>query len=174
MQNLDHEKLVTTVRTATEEVFTMMLGINLETQPDRVEQNSSQPFDGVIALIGLAGSWTGSGRISCSAALACRLSGALLASEYTAVNEDVLDAMAEITNMIVGSVKSTLEEELGPMGLSIPTVLFGRNYRARSSGVHDWVVLPFQAEGEVLEVRLGLAPASKPDSAKHFALAELH
>jgi chemotaxis protein CheX len=43
-------------------------------------------------------------------------------TEASSVDEDVLDAVAEITNMIIGSVKTDLEGELGPLGLSIPTV----------------------------------------------------
>ncbi len=127
METLNHEKLLTTIRTATEEVFGMMLAIPATALPHSVEQGATQPFDGVISLIGFAGGWTGAGRISCTATLACRLSGALLASEYASVNEDVLDAMAEITNMIIGNVKSNTADELGPMGLSIPTVVFGCN-----------------------------------------------
>ncbi len=173
METLNYEKLVSTISTATEEVFTMMLGIPAQSRPYRLEQGASQPLDGVISLIGFAGGWTGAGRISCSAALACRLSSALLAAEYGAVNEDVLDAMAEITNMIIGNVKSALEEELGPMGLSIPTVVFGRNYQARSSGVREWVIVPFDCDSECLEIRLGLMPSGKTDAMKHFAMAEL-
>ena len=147
MEILNHKSLVGTIVATTAEVFTTMLGVEVEALPDRVEEGGSQPCDGVISLIGLAGAWTGAGRISCSAGLACRLSSALLATEYAAVNEDVLDAMAEITNMIIGNVKSTLEDQLGPMGLSIPTVVFGRNYKARSSGVKEWVVVPFHCFG---------------------------
>lgn len=100
------------------------------------------PFQGVIALVGLAGKWTGSGRISCSLRFASRLCASLLMAEYGAVNEEVLDAVAEVSNMIIGNVKTTLEDELGPLGLSIPTVIYGRNYQARSSGITEWTVVP--------------------------------
>ena len=53
------------------------------------EQAGDECFDGVVALIGLAGAWVGAGRISCSAEFARRVSGALLSAEYEAVNEDV-------------------------------------------------------------------------------------
>ncbi len=58
----------------------------------------------------------------------------MLMTEAPSVNEDVLDAVAELTNMIIGSVKTDLESQLGPLGLSIPTVVFGRNFRTRSAG----------------------------------------
>ena len=69
------------------------------------------------------------GSISCTPALACRICSQMLMTESTAVDEEVLDAVAELTNMIIGSVKTDLEQHLGPLGLSIPTVVFGRNFK---------------------------------------------
>jgi chemotaxis protein CheX len=80
-------------------------------------------------------------------------------TEYDAVNDEVLDAVAEITNMIIGNVKTALEERLGPMGLSIPTVIYGRNFSSRAVGKQNWTVVPFHAGSERLEVQLCLAPS---------------
>ena len=57
----------------------------------------------------------------------------LLITEYAAINEDVLDSVAEVTNMIIGNVKTALEDRLGAMGLSTPTVIYGRNFQTRSA-----------------------------------------
>ena len=57
-------------------------------------------------MVGVAGSWTGTGHMSCSPQFAQKLAGALLMTEYDSVNEDVLDAVAEVANMIVGNVKT--------------------------------------------------------------------
>jgi chemotaxis protein CheX len=174
MEKLQQDKLVSTIRSATAEVFSTMLDIPAESLPHETEQPGSHPYDGIVGLVGLAGSWVGAGRISCSAPLACKISGALLGSEYTAVNEDVLDAMAEVTNMIIGNVKSTLEDELGPMGLSIPTVIFGRNYQARSSGAKEWVVVPFDCSGDRFEVRFVLVPDGRAgDTHRSMILQEI-
>ena len=43
--------------------------------------------------------------------------------------DEVLDAVGELTNMIIGTVKNGLEEHLGPMQLSVPTVVYGKNIR---------------------------------------------
>ena len=58
----------------------------------------------------------------------------MLMSEFDAVTEDVLDAMAEMANMIFGNVKTELEEQLGGLGLSIPTVIFGPTSPLEVSG----------------------------------------
>ena len=61
------------------------------------------------------------------------------------MNEDVLDAIAEVTNMIIGNVKSALEEKVGAMGLSTPTVIFGRNFQTRSARTHEWTGVRFRS-----------------------------
>jgi chemotaxis protein CheX len=47
---------------------------------------------------------------------------------------------------------------LGPLGLSIPTVVFGRNFKTKSAGSAEWIVMRFQWDGDVLVVKLCLAP----------------
>jgi len=79
----------------------------------------------------------------------------------------VLDAVAELANIIIGNAKNLLEEELGPMGMSIPTVIFGRNFTTRSAGQGEWIVAPFHCEGERLEVRMHLAPAREAAPLRH-------
>lgn len=153
------EEIAAAVRVASAGVFTTMLQLPLETEPFHDETQEPGSFDGVVALVGMAGAWTGAGRMGCSPQFACRLAGALLATRYEAVNEEVLDAVAEVANMIVGNAKTIFEEKLGPLGLSIPTVIFGRNYRTRSSGAPKWTVVPFSTEGEGWKVSLCLMPA---------------
>jgi len=161
---MDTEKLVGIIRSSTEEVFSMMLGLPIECGESHCEQLGDQSYDGVVAVVGLAGAYVGTGRISCSAKFACTISSAMLATVYESVDDDVLDAMAEVTNMIIGNVKSQIENDYGPMGLSIPTVIFGRNYRARSTGAVDWTVVPFVSGNERMEIRICLAPGSATSS----------
>ncbi len=154
-----HDRLSAAIVTATEEVFTTMLGMEITPQAPYLGRKASRPTDGVVSLIGLAGSWVGTGSIACSGELACKLSAQFLMSEYEAVNEEVLDAVAEVTNMIIGNVKTLIEEQLGPLGLSIPTVVFGRNFTTLTIGTNDWTIVPFQCGGERLEVNICLTPA---------------
>jgi chemotaxis protein CheX len=88
----------------------------------------------------------------------------MLMCEAPSVNEDVLDAVAELTNMIVGGVKTELELHLGPMGLSIPTVVYGRNFKTKGAGNTEWIVLRFQWDDDPLTVKLCLEPK---DQAAH-------
>jgi chemotaxis protein CheX len=156
---------------STSDVFSTMLATELPdgevTVEETVEGATSEPNDGVVSFIGIAGSWAGTGSLSCSAAMACRVCAAMLMTEAPSVNEDVLDAVAEITNMIIGSVKTDLETDLGPLGLSIPTVVFGRNFKTRSAAAAEWIHVRFFWDGEPLRIKMCLAPSEKAHAVHH-------
>ncbi len=156
------EDLVEAVRRATEEVFSTMLGLELERKEAFTEKaNAMVPASGVVSLIGLAGAFAGTGSLSCSCEFACRMSGALLMTEHENMDEEVLDSIAEITNMVIGNVKTALEEKLGvSLGLSTPTMIFGRNFQTRGVRNQDWIVIPFMSGEDNLYVQLCLGPNS--------------
>src|SRR5689334_837852 len=137
LQNL----MVDLIRQSTANVFSTMLGVELSAGEVLVENGTPEASDGVVSFIGLAGNWVGTGSVNCSRPVACRVCSLMLMTESTGVDEDVLDAVAELTNMIIGSVKNDLEPHLGPLGLSLPTVVFGRNFRTKSAGTTQWMVV---------------------------------
>lgn len=156
---ISREELVEAIAKATTEVFSTML--NLPLTPGKMQTEptvAAAPASGIVSLIGLAGPWVGTGSLACTGTLACRLSSHFLMTPFESVNEEVLDAIGEITNMVVGNVKTALEEKVGPMGLSTPTVIFGRNFQTRSARIHEWTVVPFNCEGERLYVQICVAP----------------
>ena len=152
------EIIVKSITESTVQVFSTMLGVEVAGGQCAVENGMPEANEGVVSFIGLAGSWAGTGSVSCSPALACRICATMLMCEAPSVNEEVLDAVAELTNMIVGSVKTELEQTLGPLGLSIPTVVYGRNFKTKSAGTTDWIVVRFQWDEDQLVVKLCLEP----------------
>ena len=157
---LDHDLVVQAIRAATEEVFATMLGAAIEFEDDA----EADPEGGMMALVGLTGHWSGAGTFGCSPALGNRAAAAMFMSEpaadLTAINDEVLDAVAELTNMVVGNIKNTLEQELGPMAISIPSVIYGRNFHFRSLTGKVIAKASFRWDNEPLEVKVVLAPSS--------------
>ena len=153
---MNQELLVKSVVSAATDVFSMMLGLEITPGKAFIEKSAPTETERVVALIGLAGTWIGTGMISCSPEFACKISSLMLMTELDSVSEDVLDAMAEMANMIFGNVKTELEEQLGGLGLSIPTVIFGRNFATRSVGQQSWIVVPIQAGEDVMELKICL------------------
>ena len=139
-------------------VFATMLGSELGEGEASIERDTPADNDGVVSFIGVAGAWAGTGVVVCSPELACRICNKMLMTDNSEVNEEVLDAVAEVTNMIIGCVKNDIEGQVGPLGLSIPTVVFGKNFRTKSVGTTDWVVNRFLWEGEILLVKMCMAP----------------
>lgn len=155
---MDQQLVIDALRSSTQKVFSTMLGLEAAAGPAYSERTPPGPSDGLISLIGMAGPWIGTGSLGCSQSFECRISGALLMTEIAAVNEEVLDALAELTNMIFGNFKTTAEEYLGPLGLTIPTVIHGYKFSARSPGRETWTVAPFACDGDRLELKLCLVP----------------
>ena len=153
--------IIAGIRRATAEVFSTMLGVELEPAEVAIQAGEPEANDGVVSLIGLAGPWVGTGSVTCSPEVACRVCSHMLMTEAAAVNEEVLDAVAELTNMIIGGVKNGLEPALGPLCLSIPTVVFGKNFRTKSAGTAEWIVLRFPWEGDQLVVKMCLSQADR-------------
>jgi chemotaxis protein CheX len=170
MEQVTQQEIEHAISKASREVFETMLNLPLEIDPS-VMRNVIEPenFHGVVALVGVAGSWTGTGHISCSPHFARQLAGALLMTKYDSVNEDVLDAVAEVANMIIGNVKTIFEERLGSLALTVPTVIFGRNYRTRSAGVKNWVLVRLRSGAENMDINFCLMPSRVPQPIPHRA-----
>jgi chemotaxis protein CheX len=170
---LDQDLVERAIRAATEEVFATMLGAAI----DFDESAKGDPDSGMMALVGLTGSWSGAGTLLCSPALGNRASAAMFMSEPAgdpnAINDEVLDAVAELTNMVVGNIKNALECHLGPMAISIPSVIYGRNFHFRSLTGKMIASAAFRWNSEPLEVKVVLAPSSDHEGANRIRGAVL-
>jgi chemotaxis protein CheX len=164
---MDHNQIIQAVQNATSEVFSTMLGSEVEALDVHFDDACLAMSEGVTAVVGIAGPWVGNGMISCSSAFACRLCELFLMTEAPEVNDEVLDAVGELANMVVGNFKTAAEGIVGPLGLSVPTVIYGQNFTSKSLGTNNWLVLPFQCGADRFEVRVWFAPASESASHRH-------
>jgi len=155
---LSNDEIVALIWANTEKVFSTMLGLTVKSSSAPEEQIQALRKGGVVSLVGFAGLWRGSGTIRCSSRLACSLSEKLLLTEFDHVNDEVLDAMGEVANMIIGNFKDDAAYKLGPLGLSTPTVIYGNNFAARNWNGQSWISVLFDCEGELFEVNISLVP----------------
>jgi CheY-specific phosphatase CheX len=157
---IDQEVLVRCVTEAATEVFSMMLGMQI--RYTGIVSAAKASDAGLISLIGITGAWGGSGVFCCPPALASVICERMLGLETpkTSVDEEVLDVVSEVTNIMVGNIKNGLEEITGPLAISVPTVIHGKNFQFRDAGGSNGVTLAFTTEGENFEVRISLAPTS--------------
>ena len=153
---LRDEQIAGMLFAATQEVFTSMLGSEVQ-RLSEPETEQSASFDGVLVLIGLVGSVIGNGALVCSAETARNLSSRLLMTEFSNIDEEVLDAVGEITNIIVGGFKNLLEAQIGPVQMSIPSVIYGKNISTRNSGTNVAAAVRCAFPGGELAVKIRLA-----------------
>lgn len=156
---LTNEEIVELICANTERVFSTMLGLSPQACARRIDRDNPSRDSGVICLVGFGGQWSGSGIIRCGESLARVLSGKLLLTEFSCVNDEVLDAMGEIANMIIGNFKDDAAYRLGPLGLSTPTVIYGNNFQARNWNGQSWITVEFDCDGEPFEVKVCLVPS---------------
>ena len=166
MQVLDKDFLIQAIHDSTSAVFVMMLDSTVE--PGLPGVGQAEVDGGLVSLVGLTGPWSGTGSFCCSPRVAARLSARMLMLEPLpdgdAITDEVMDAVAELTNMIVGNIKNVLEERLGPMAINIPTVVYGRNFRFKSlAGMTD-ISVPFAWGSDQIEIGLCIAPTAEKNS----------
>jgi chemotaxis protein CheX len=171
------QEIAAAIDSATNEVFATMLDLKISSGEIQTDTAASSRASGVVALLGLAGEWVGTGRICCTPEFGCKMASQLLMQSYDAVNEDVLDAIGEVANMIIGNVKNALEERLGVLSLSTPTVIYGHNFEARSVGIRERITVDFESGSEKLQVQISISPATAkpmtPRSQVHEAIPVL-
>jgi chemotaxis protein CheX len=160
---IDRDALVRSVMDVTAEVFSTMLYI--EVKYKGLAAAIRAPDLGLISMVGITGDWGGSGLFCCTPALAsiicARMLGTNLNPDGPSIDEEVLDVVAETTNMMIGNIKNGLEPMTGPLAIGVPTVIYGRNFQFRNGcGLRD-VALAFTAEDEPFEVRISLTPTSR-------------
>lgn len=162
------EMAVDLLKRSAAHAFLTMTGMEAvvgEAHPDQPRGTSSRT---VAGFIGWVGNWNGTGILECSPEFACKLGNVLLGTSGESLNEDALDAVAEMTNIIFGSMKTELEKDLGTMGLSTPTVVYGNDVGMRSTG-EPFTVVPLTIEGFKMWVKLYLIRVEeKRNPLSHF------
>lgn len=165
---MERDQIIQAVQSATAEVFSTMLGLEIEPVSVHTDRANPSVNEGVMAFVGVAGPWMGNGVISCTAAFACKVCELFLMTEAAAVNEEVLDAVGELANMVIGNFKTSAEAVVGPLNLSVPTVIYGRNFTSKSVGNSDWLVMPFKCGEDNFEIRIWFAPAESSGTSRHI------
>lgn len=129
-----------------QEIFKTMLG----TQAKRGKvglSNKQDDLGDLIALVGISGRATGSVAFSVSTSTAFGIIGKLTGETHKRVTDDVIDGIAEMTNMIAGGAKAKMHiEGEAPMDLSLPTVISGNNYSVKYPTKSIWLEVPFESD----------------------------
>jgi chemotaxis protein CheX len=110
---------------ATKEVFETMIFMDVEESSEPVRRIEG---DALLGSITFQGGIEGCLGIYCDQTCARTITANMLAlgPEDEIAGEDISDAMGEVTNMVMGGVKTRLQGDVDDVSVSIPTVVTGR------------------------------------------------
>ena len=137
---------------ATCEVFEVMVGTSLTVPPE-----PRPPFiPDFAAMVGIAGSLCGLVSIRTTSDCARRITAKMLGDDGAGAAEAAQDAFGEVCNMIAGSFKGRISGLADGCALSVPTVIFGRDFTLFSLARGQHYEVNFSFEDNPLSVSLDL------------------
>lgn len=137
------KKVINAFVDGVKDVLTQMAGTEVTLLKPSVQERFSTKGD-IAGMIGmLSGTMKGTITISFEAGAAYEVIKNMLGEEHTELNDDVADAVGELTNMIYGNAKTTLNKLGYGFDMAIPTVIQGP-YKITSYHDGATLVVPFQ------------------------------
>lgn len=112
------------------EVFETMIFMDLEesSEPDRQIEEANSLLGLITFKNSIEGCLTIRSSVPCARVIAANMLGVDTPEEIEGITDaEVSDAFGEVTNMVMGSVKSRIQSVTGELQVSIPTVVGGMN-----------------------------------------------
>ena len=129
----------------TEEVLSKMASIKPIAGKPSVKTNDSAYGD-VSGIIGMTGDAIGSLALTFSEQCIIGIISKMLGESHKEINQEVMDAVGELTNMISGASRKLMEKDNLKVFAAIPTVIFGKSHTVRHVIHGPSIVIPFQTE----------------------------
>ena len=162
-----HDNIVEDIVSCTNEVFSTMIPMEIKADGSFYQKEDMIATD-VISLVSFTGEHSGIIAVFSSKEIALKITTNMLGIEVSRIDQDVKDAMGELTNMIAGTIKNKVFETFGAMHLSVPIVIAGADLSISSTsknkhelkfspGVtcdsqNSWLMTPFSSEGDIFNV----------------------
>ncbi len=134
--------------------------LNLQVAPDPAGLNGGNGEPHVAGSVGFIGRLTGVVYIYSTASFARRITGIMLGIQESDIEgeEMVNDALGELTNMVVGQIKSQLSDRGMPCVLTIPSIVRGSHFAVESVSSTTRRMSAFKCGGERLAVEILIKP----------------
>lgn len=163
------DNIVEDIVSCTNEVFATMIPMEIKSDGSFYQKEDMISTD-VISLVSFTGEHSGIVAVFCSREIALKITSNMLGMEVSSLDQDVKDAMGELTNMIAGSLKNKVFETFGAMHLSVPIVIAGADLSISSSSkeksdvtfssgvtcdsTNSWMMTPFTSGEDTFNVGL--------------------
>jgi chemotaxis protein CheX len=142
------------------DIFASMFSCEVSLGESHLQTHTHATRD-VTGIIGLAGKADGNIIISLDRDVALSLTEAMLGQRPDMIDENVIDAVGETVNIVVGNAKSKLDHLA--LNIGIPTVVTGRGQSIRFTGQTDPFWFVFHSAWGSIDMCVGLAAAQVRD-----------
>jgi chemotaxis protein CheX len=141
----------------TRDVWESFTGREIELTDDQLRPDGG---DVTVGCVTVTGGWQARVLLACPARLARMAAAAMFDRPAEQLgDQDVADALGELTNMIGGNIKSLIP---GPSRLSMPAVTVGGSSTVRVAGAALLSTVSLACEGLPLTVSVWRTPTDRP------------
>lgn len=135
------------------EVFETMVFMGLE---ESAEQTVTLNEETLLGMITFKGSLEGCLGVCCTVQCARTIAANMLGmdSSESLTENDINDAIGEIANMVMGALKTRIQEEIGTIEVSIPSVVQGHQLRNSLGERSEKLLIQTSLEGHAMELSL--------------------
>ena len=138
-------KLINPFINATVNVLQTMAFIECQAGKPYLKKDSVAQGD-VSGVIGFTGESNGTVSVTFDELCILKVVSNMFGEEMKELNDEVSDAVGEITNMISGQARKELEEMGRLFHGAIPTVITGKNHKIESTTKGPKIAIPFTIE----------------------------
>jgi chemotaxis protein CheX len=118
------DRIETGLETALQEIFSVMFNEKAEVVDHAFDLDSPH----ISSVVGFTGRLSGMLALHFSVDMACKMASRLLDMAVTHPDENVRDAVGELSNVLAGGLKKQLSNTDNMFKISIPTVIVGMEY----------------------------------------------
>lgn len=140
-----NEKFINYIQKVVEEVFSTM--IFLEPRPNKpLKREKGNKIPGkkdITGIVGLGGELTASIVLHLKKECALKITSNMLGTSYEDIDEDVKDAVGEVSNMVAGGVKVELAQTGVNLDQSLPIVVTGSDFDTSCLNGESSMLVPF-------------------------------
>ncbi len=139
-------KLVNPFINATINVLETMAFVKVTAGRPYVKQDNTAVGD-VTGVLGLTGVAHGTIAVTFEEKCILKVVSNMFGEEMESLNEDIADAVGELTNMISGQARRELDEIGKVFKAAIPSVITGKNHTIRHYSDGPKIAIPFKTDG---------------------------
>ncbi len=139
------QEYIDPMKDATIEVIEMMAFVKpLSGKPFEKKDNVAR--GDISGVISLSGEKKGVMVISFSANSVFKIVGSMFGEEYSEINDEIKDAVGELTNMIAGSTRKRMAEKGITLEAGIPSIIVGKGHEISSLSEGGCLSIPFRID----------------------------